>query len=134
MINESLVAFHKVLKRNPKLFSDLKSVLLLGKPYINTPEATKSFIWIVGTFCQQIDAAPYILEEYIESEDDFMGLSDSVKEVLLTQIVQTFLKRPPEMHRTLATIFKYLFNNDTTSMMLKDHACFYYRALKDSPE
>ena len=54
--------------------------------------------------------------------------------MLLTQTVQTFLKRPPEMQATLSKIFRYIFNNDGISMNLRDHASFYYRALKDNVE
>ena len=63
-----------------------------------------------------------------------MKQPDSLKSVLLTQIIQTFLKRPPETHRILGKIFKYIFHGDEISMVLKDHASFYYRALKDNAE
>lgn len=60
-------------------------------------------------------------------------MEDGVKEVLLTQTVQTFVKRPPETFKTLQKLFKLIFNNDKSSMVLLDHASFYYRALKDNP-
>lgn len=62
-----MVAFYKILKRYPKLFSELKPHLVDGHSSITEPEAIRAFIWIVGTFATQIDAAPYILEQYIES-------------------------------------------------------------------
>ena len=45
-----------------------------NKNFINEGESIKSFIWILGTFSSQIDASPYILEEYIENEETFMNL------------------------------------------------------------
>jgi hypothetical protein len=48
--------------------------------------------------------------------------------------VQCFLKRPPETIKTLAKTFSYICNSDNSSMMLKDHASYYYRALKDNVE
>ena len=48
--------------------------------------------------------------------------------------MQTFLKRPPETHKILATIFRFIFNNDAVSLCLRDHASFYYRSLKDNAE
>lgn len=57
-----------MLKKYPKLFSDIKDVLLsVDKSIIVEPEAVKSFIWILGVFANQIDAAPYILEEFSEN-------------------------------------------------------------------
>lgn len=57
-----------------------------------------------------------------------------MKEVLLTSIVQNFLKRPVETHQILNKIFKYIFLSDTTPLSLLDHASFYYTALYDNPE
>jgi hypothetical protein len=51
----------------------------------------------------------------------------------LTQIVQTFVKRPPETFKTLGKLFKLVLQNDHSSVLLVDHASFYYRALKDNP-
>lgn len=74
------------------------------------------------------------MEDYIENEEDFVKLSDEIKEVLLTQIVQTFVKHPPETIKTLGRVFKLIFHDDHSSILLQDHAGFYYRALKDNPE
>lgn len=48
----------------------------------------------MGTFAEGIDEAPYILEDYLVDEESFGSLDEEVKEVLLTQVVQTFVKRP----------------------------------------
>jgi hypothetical protein len=74
------------------------------------------------------------LEDYVESEEEFGKLHDEVKEVILTQIVQTFVKRPPEAIKTLGRVFKLIFHDDHSSILLQDHAAFYYRALKDNPD
>jgi hypothetical protein len=101
---------------------------------INETESIKAFIWIIGTFAEQIDEAPYILEDYLESDEEFTKLHEEVKEVILTQIVQTFVKRPPETIKTLGRIFNLIFHDDHSSVLLQDHAAFYYRALKDNPD
>lgn len=36
--------------------------------------------------------------------------------------------------KTLGRIFKLIFHDDHSSIVLTDHAAFYYRALKDNPE
>jgi hypothetical protein len=69
----------------------------------------------------------------VESEEEFGKLDDEIKEVLLTQIVQTFLKRPPETIKALGRVLKLILHDDQSSVMLQDHAAFYYRALKDNP-
>lgn len=72
LVNESMIGFAKVLKKHPKLFADLSPVLLsIDRAIINEPESTKSFIWILGTFSSQVDASPYILEEFLEDEAEF---------------------------------------------------------------
>ncbi len=48
--------------------------------------------------------------------------------------MQTFVKRPPETIKTLGKIFKLIFHDDHSSVLLLDHASFYYRALKDNPD
>ena len=59
---------------------------------------------------------------------------DSIKSVYITHIVQCFVKRPPETIKTLARVFSLVLNSDNSSMALKDHASYYYRALKDNVE
>lgn len=62
LVNEAIIGFAKVLKKYPKLFSDLQPILLtVERSLIVEPESIKNFIWILGTFANQIDAAPYIL-------------------------------------------------------------------------
>ncbi len=75
-----------------------------------------------------------MLEEYIENEEQFNSYDTGVKEMLLTSIVQTFLKRPVETYQILNLIFKYIFQTDSCPLSLLDHASFYYTALYDSPD
>lgn len=48
--------------------------------------------------------------------------------------MQCFLKRPPETIKTLRRTFGLIWSNDNSSMALRDHASYYYRALKDNIE
>ena len=129
-----MICFYKLLRKYPKLFPEVKQHLLHYYQLLNETESIKSLIWIIGTFAEHIDESPYILEDYVENEEQFAKLNDDIKEVLLTQIVQTFVKRPPETVKTLGRIFKLIFHDDHSSVVLMDHAAFYYRALKDNPE
>ncbi len=62
LVNEAIIGFSKIFKKFPNLFADLKPILLtVERSLITEPEAVKSYIWILGTFATQIDAAPYIL-------------------------------------------------------------------------
>lgn len=57
-----MAVFSKILKKYPKLFTDLKPVLLsVDKNLIIEPASRISFIWILGNFGHQIEPAPYIL-------------------------------------------------------------------------
>jgi hypothetical protein len=62
-----MVSFHQILRKYPKLFTDVSRTILEYRHTINETESTKSLIWILGTFSQSIDEAPYILEEYIQN-------------------------------------------------------------------
>lgn len=106
-----MIGFGRVLKKYPKLYSDLSQVLLsIDRSVIDEPDAVKSFIWILGTFSQQIDASPYILEEFLD-EGYFEKYSDSIKSVFLTHVIQTFLKRPPETYKLLSRTFSSILNS-----------------------
>ena len=68
LTNEVMLSFHQVLRKYPKLLPEVKKALLHHHTLINETASTQSFIWILGTFSQQIEEAPYLLEEYVESE------------------------------------------------------------------
>lgn len=65
LANEAMLSFHQILRKFPKLFPDVSKSITEYRHTINETESTKSLIWLLGTFSQSIDEAPYILEEYI---------------------------------------------------------------------
>ena len=67
LANEVMLSFHQILRKYPKLFGDIAATLLEFRGDVNETESIKSFIWILGTFSQAVNDAPYILEEYIEN-------------------------------------------------------------------
>ena len=79
LVNSSVVCFYRLLRKYPKLFSEIKPHLLHCHYLINETESIKAFIWVVGTFAEQIDEAPYILEDYVENEEEFVKLHDEIK-------------------------------------------------------
>ena len=79
LVNSSVVCFYRLLRKYPKLFSEIKPHLLHCHHLINETESIKAFIWVVGTFAEQIDEAPYILEDYVENEEEFVKLHDEIK-------------------------------------------------------
>jgi hypothetical protein len=50
-----------MLRKYPKLFSEVQNHLLHFTHLLNENEAIKSFLWVLGTFAENIDDAPYIL-------------------------------------------------------------------------
>ncbi len=122
------------MRKYPKLFIEVGRSLLEHRSSIDETESTKALIWLLGTFSHILDEAPYVLEEYIENEEQFNSYESSVKEILLTSILQTFLRRPVETYKILSAIFKLIFQSDKSSISLIDHAAFYYLALQNNPE
>lgn len=69
LVNETVRAFQLILRRFPKEFSEIKECLVQGLTLINEPESTAAFVWILGTFGENIPEAPYILESLMGSEE-----------------------------------------------------------------
>ncbi len=62
-----MMCFYKLLRKYPKLFSEVKPHLLHYQDQIKDTDSIKAFIWIIGTFAENIDESPYILEDYLEN-------------------------------------------------------------------
>lgn len=65
IVNETVIAFYQILRKFPALFNDIKPSILENQSSINEPESIEAFVWILGTFAEHIEDAPYILEDYV---------------------------------------------------------------------
>jgi len=65
----------------------------------------------LGEHGESYEDAPYILENYISSDEN-QG-SSIVKQTLLTATMKLFLKRPGEMQKILGALFNNIFSNSS---------------------
>ncbi|EFC43171.1 predicted protein, partial [Naegleria gruberi] len=94
---------------------------------LQDPEAISSFVWILGEYGRAdiIQAAPYILENFIDS---FLTYHYSVRNQILTSSMKLFFLRAPEMSAMLGRLFEVAVN-DTSHADVHDRALFYYRLI-----
>lgn len=62
--------FLDILRKHPGYFNEIGEVLLQAIDYITEPESKVAMIWILGEFGENIDASPYILENFVISEEN----------------------------------------------------------------
>ncbi|CRG93241.1 AP-4 complex subunit beta, putative [Plasmodium gallinaceum] len=83
-----------------------------------------SYIWIVGEYCDYIENAPYILEEYV----NLTNCSYLFMLELLTACIKVLYKRPAEMKTIVASLFDNILKNYKYPE-LTDKMYFYYKML-----
>uniref|UniRef100_A0A8C9GK29 AP complex subunit beta n=1 Tax=Piliocolobus tephrosceles TaxID=591936 RepID=A0A8C9GK29_9PRIM len=83
-----------------------------------------SYIWIIGEYCEYIEDAPYILEDYVEKIDgSYLFMLE-----LLTASLKVLYRRPSEMINIVSTLFDNILKNYKYPE-LTDKLYFYYRIL-----
>lgn len=65
LANEVMLSFYQILRKYPKLLPEIGKTLMEYRQDVNEPPSVKALVWILGTFAQYIDEAPYVLEEYL---------------------------------------------------------------------
>lgn len=100
--------------------------------FISEADSKLALLYILGEFCEYIEATASILNHYTEALVENSENLVSVKNMLLTTCVKAFLKRPPEMQMILGRLFKHLLSNEFEDVDLKDRAAFYYRILQNN--
>jgi vesicle coat complex subunit len=94
IVGETVVAFAAALNKFPDAATIcVPSISRIKFEVLNTSEARSSFIWILGRFGDEVQDAPYILENLCEGFDKS---ENSVKLSILTSVVSLFCKRPAE--------------------------------------
>merc|ERR1712078_18199 len=91
------------------------------------PEARSAIVWILGSFGEKLQEAPYILEGvgYTFDEED-----ERVQLAMMTAVMKLFFKRPPECHQLLLDILDK--GSQCANQDVHDRALFYSRLLKRS--
>mmetsp|Transcript_11772 Transcript_11772/g.19863 ORF Transcript_11772/g.19863 Transcript_11772/m.19863 type:complete len:107 (-) Transcript_11772:991-1311(-) len=91
-------------------------------------EGKAAFVWILGQCGEHIEDAPYILEKIIEEEQETNSIHLQI--YLVTACTKLFFKRAPEMHKILASFYKYILVS-SEDLDLRQKVTFYYRLLKE---
>ncbi|SBT30870.1 adapter-related protein complex 4 beta 1 subunit [Plasmodium ovale wallikeri] len=103
------VIIEEIIKHDNKLIDDVGII---------------SYIWIVGEYCEHIENAPYILEEYVNLIDcSYLFMLE-----LLTACMKVLYRRPSEMKIVLLTLFDNILKNYKYPE-LTDKMYFYYKML-----
>ncbi|MEW5316344.1 MAG: hypothetical protein WDW38_007723 [Sanguina aurantia] len=129
IIAETLVQMKDLLRRYP----DMAEVCIgqisdLSLAAISEPDAKAALIWMLGTFGQAVQSAPYQLEALVET---FSSEAPNVRLALLTAAVQLFFKRPPETKVLLGGLLSAGIADSHTDV--HDRALMYYRLLRADP-
>jgi len=92
---------------------------------IVSPEAKAAAVWMLGEYGDQLDDAPYLLENFVDSyaEED-----STVRIQLISAAVKLFFKRPAEMQTILMRILS-LSCADSSHPDVRDRAQFVTRLL-----
>jgi AP-4 complex subunit beta-1 len=107
-----------------EILSDIENAL----EYVTEEEGKAAVIWMFGEFGEHLPSSPYILETFIQALDPNESLQVSYS--LITASVKLFLKRAPEMHYSVETLFKNIFEQAESTDLL-DRAWFYYKLLEN---
>ncbi|SBT87202.1 AP-4 complex subunit beta, putative [Plasmodium malariae] len=87
-------------------------------------EGIISYFWIIGEYCEYIENAPYILEEYVHLTDcSYLFMLE-----LLTSCIKVLYRRPSEMKIIVSSLFDNILKNYKYPE-LTDKMYFYYNML-----
>ena len=115
---------------NLRMLPNLAAVLAAVERYavtdVESEESQSAVICLLGEYGEHIDAAPYILERFIEMVRE--EPSSRIQASLLAASTKLFVKRPPECQELLGRVLEMCVNSDDVE--LQDRAIVYYQLLK----
>lgn len=127
VITETLMVMKDLLRKYRSQSEQVLRVLEQCLEVVADDDGKAAVIWMIGEFGEYIEDSPYLLEQMIQGLRENQSLQ--LSHALLTATVKLFLKRPPEVHATLALLFQEI-GTDTDHPDLRDRAVFYYRLLR----
>lgn len=130
VISETLVTIKDLLRKYRGLSVEFITNIDRSLEIVTEDEGKAAVIWVIGEFGESIENAPYTLETLVNGTSPRESLI--VTHSLLTACVKLFLKRAPEMHSTLATLFSLIFS-ESDDPDLHDRTGFYYKLLQMDP-
>lgn len=128
----TLVVLQNILRKYPHLAEEICpriGSLAASVAKDDEEEARMALLWIIGAFGNDIEDAPYILEDIVENMED--ETSHSVKLQLLNSAMKLFFLRPPETQKVLGALLEKCIDEEL-HMDVHDRALLYYRLLRTS--
>ncbi|ONK67159.1 uncharacterized protein A4U43_C06F16630 [Asparagus officinalis] len=124
---ETLVLVKDLLRKYPQWSHDCIAVVgNISSKNVQEPKAKSALIWMLGEYSQDMDDAPYTLENLVENWDDENDAE--VRLHLLTALMKCFFKRPPETQKALGAALAAGLADSHQDV--HDRALFYYRLLQ----
>eukprot|EP00041_Stephanoeca_diplocostata_P036376 m.1324797 g.1324797 ORF g.1324797 m.1324797 type:complete len:805 (-) comp24852_c4_seq1:147-2561(-) len=126
----TLVVLQDVLRKYPDLAEQvIPRLSTLATTLIKSGEAAArvALLWLLGEFGDEVEDAPYIVEEMIENVED--ESSSAVRLQMLTTTMKLFFMRPPECQKALGSLLEKMIDEEA-HMDVHDRALLYYRLLR----
>jgi AP-4 complex subunit beta-1 len=127
IVTDVLIALKDLVRKYRNLSSEILNDIEAVLEYVTGDEGKAAVIWMFGEFGEHLQSSPYILESFIHNLNPNDSLQ--VSYALITASVKLFLKRAPEMHYSLESLFKIIFDQAESTDLL-DRAGFYYKLLE----
>ena len=124
---ETVIVMQDILRKYPERAPGVIPSLHRCLKRMEDAGGKASVIWMIGEYGQLIDDAPYLLEPLIDGVKDEESVL--VRCELLTATLKLFFKRPPEVQRMLARLFKACVA-EGVHKLVHDRALLYYRLLR----
>lgn len=124
--SETMIVMQDMLRKHPENAEEVMEHVprLLRKT--EDPNGRAACLWLIGTFPDFVQDAPYIIEPLIDDIEEQKSIC--VRLELLTTAVKLFFRRAPEVQAMLGRLFKALSEDDSSPDVL-DRVHMYYRLL-----
>ena len=130
IVTDVLIGLKDLVRKYRDYSTEILGEIENALEYVTGEEGKAAVIWMFGEFGEKLQSSPYIMETFIHGLDPNESLQVSYS--LITSSVKLFLKRAPEMHYSIETLFKTIFEQAESTDLL-DRAWFYYKLLESDP-
>lgn len=128
-MQEAVVIAKNIFRRFPKKYEKLIGFLVDKLEHYTEPDSKSAIYWIIGQYGDKIDNAEVLIEQIIET---FLEEPDSVKLSLLTATVKLYLKKPDSSEELIHKLLK-MATESAHNPDIKDRAYIYWRMLSSDP-
>lgn len=124
--SETMIVMQDMLRKHPDNAEEVMEHVPRILRKTEDPNGRAACLWLIGTFPDFVQDAPYIIEPLIDEIEEQKSIC--VRLELLTTAVKLFFRRAPEVQAMLGRLFKALSEDDSSPDVL-DRVHMYYRLL-----